>query len=152
MGSKKFKKYVHLSNDCFELILSFLNYKFLITNIITINKRFYNITFNFLFLSPFISKKNKQNYFKEAILQNHTNTIKILLKDKRVNPADDDNYAIKRASYNGHLEIVKLLLKDKRVNPADDNNYAIIWASENGHLEIVKLLKDKRVNSLILNF
>ena len=70
-----------------------------------------------------------------------------MLKDKRVDPSDKDNYAIRWASYNGHLEVVKVLLKDKRVDPSEYKNDAIQFASRLDHLEVVKaLLKDKRVD------
>ena len=73
--------------------------------------------------------------------------VKILLKDPRVDPSDDNNNSIRRASKNGHLEIVKLLLQDPRVDPSDGNNYSIKAASENGHIKIVRLLlKDPRVD------
>ena len=77
----------------------------------------------------------------------HTEVVKLLLGDERVDPADYDNYAVRWASEKGHIEVVKLLLKDKRVDPSDDNNRAVGWACENGHAEIVKLLlEDERVD------
>jgi hypothetical protein len=72
--------------------------------------------------------------------------IKEALLDQRVNPSDNNNYAIRWASRNGHLEVVKLLLEDPRVNPADEDNDPIRSSSINGHLEVVKLLlEDPRV-------
>jgi hypothetical protein len=41
-----------------------------------------------------------------------------LMKDKRVDPAAQDNSAIRMASHKGHLLIVNQLLKDNRVDPA----------------------------------
>jgi len=76
----------------------------------------------------------------------HTETVRLLLSDKRVDPSVNHNWAIRCAADNGHTEIVRLLLSDKRVDPTDANNLAIRWAASNGHTEIVKeLLKDKRV-------
>ena len=37
------------------------------------------------------------------------------MKDERVDPSADDNYAIKRSAKNGHLDVVEFLLKDRRV-------------------------------------
>jgi ankyrin repeat protein len=54
-----------------------------------------------------------------ASYNGHSKVVELLLKDKRVDPSDCDNDAIKWASKNGHLEIVKLLSEDKRVNPRD---------------------------------
>ena len=73
--------------------------------------------------------------------------VKILLKDERVDPSDQNNDAIQWASNNGYYKIVKLLLKDKRVNPSVHNNFVIKTASENGCYKVVKLLlKDKRID------
>ena len=65
----------------------------------------------------------------------------------RVDPSDNDNYAIICASEHGCLDIVNRLLQDPRVNPADSENKAIRLASRNGHLAVVnRLLQDPRVN------
>ena len=65
----------------------------------------------------------------------------------RVDPSDNDNYAIICASKYGCLDIVNRLLQDPRVNPADSANKAIRLASRNGHLAVVnRLLQDSRVN------
>ena len=73
--------------------------------------------------------------------------MKLLLKDERVDPSADSNYAIQWTCSNGHVEIVKLLLADERVDPSAGNNYAIREACENGHVEVVKmLLADERVD------
>ncbi len=73
--------------------------------------------------------------------------VKRLLQDKRVDPSDDNNYAIKAASGKGFSDIVKFLLQDKRVDPSDDNNFAIEVASERGFTDIVELLlQDNRVD------
>ena len=92
--------------------------------------------------------------------------IQLLSLKIRVNPAADENNAIRWASQNGHLEVVKILLQDPRVDPgifqnwllydkigrgAKDNN-PIRVASQMGHLEIVKLLmKDPRVDPSALD-
>jgi hypothetical protein len=44
------------------------------------------------------------------------------LKDKRVDPSDDNNHAIRYASYYGYYKVVELLLKDERI---DKNNQTI---------------------------
>ncbi len=76
-----------------------------------------------------------------------------------LDPAWNDNRAIREASKKGCAESVKRLLKDPRVNPAfrdsrvdrafarnadsdDYDYYAIIEASANGHTEVVRLLLD----------
>jgi len=51
------------------------------------------------------------NYAIQLASQNgHFNVVKLLLEDKRVNPAYDNNCAIRWASYNGHFNVVKLFL------------------------------------------
>jgi len=45
----------------------------------------------------------------------NTEVVKLLLQDTRVNPADRDNRALKRAARYNRLDIVKLLLADFRV-------------------------------------
>ena len=61
-----------------------------------------------------------------------------------VDPAVNDNAAIRWGCSNGNIEIVKYLISLKKefpkINPAADKNLAIRWASKNGHLEIVKYL------------
>ena len=101
----------------------------------------------------------KQNEFDEAIEKNNITKIESLLKDKTVDPANNNN-AIRHAAKNGYLEIFKLLLNDPRSDPSDKHNYAIILASKNGHTDIVQLLlNDTRVdpsefnnNSILLSF
>ncbi len=82
-----------------------------------------------------------------ASASGYIESVKKLLKDKRVDPAARRNAAIQRASSNGHLEMVKELIADKRVNPSDGFLSAFQWACQDGRLEVVKfLLQDKRVD------
>jgi hypothetical protein len=82
--------------------------------------------------------ENKNWRYGEKI---NKDVMKMLIKDPRIDPSANNNYAIRWASENGHTEIVKLLLNDNRVDPSDANNKAIQLASENGHTEIVELLR-----------
>ncbi len=68
----------------------------------------------------------------------HLETVKYLISIG-ADYTDDDNCAIRWASYNGHLETVKYLVSIGADYTAD-NNYAIRWASRYGHLETVKYL------------
>ena len=45
----------------------------------------------------------------------YTDIVKLLLKDKRVDPSCVDNSAIKTAHYRNKTSILKMLWKDKRV-------------------------------------
>ena len=88
-----------------------------------------------------------------AVKSNLTFVTELLLNDPRVDPSDDNNYAIEDASFTGHTEVVKLLLADPRVNPAAADNYAIRWASQNGHADVVALLlADPRLDPAALNY
>ena len=73
--------------------------------------------------------------------------MELLLQDTGVDPAADDNCAIRLASENGHTSVVELLLQDTRVDPAAADNNAIQLASRNGHTSVVQLLlEDTRVD------
>src|SRR6056297_833985 len=92
---------------------------------------------------------------RKACLNDHVETVKLLVEDKSVDPSANCDQPIRWASEKGHLEIVKVLLNDEteglrelrsqwRVDPSNNNNAAIRWASEKGHLEVVEfLLKDE---------
>jgi hypothetical protein len=74
----------------------------------------------------------------------------MLLCDRRVNPAANENEAIRMASREGHSAVVALLLGDPRVNPAAYDNGAIRLASREGRVEVVKmLLRDSRANPAV---
>ena len=72
--------------------------------------------------------------------------VRLLLADPRINPAENNNEAIRGASTSGHVDVVRLLLANPRVNPTDDNNYSIHWASRHEYIGVVRLLlTDERV-------
>ena len=88
----------------------------------------------------------KTEMFLEAVKQENIFLIKRLLADPNVDPAADDNFAIRWAAENGCTEIVKLLLADPRVDPVAENNKPIKWAANWKQIEVVKLLlADPRV-------
>jgi hypothetical protein len=83
----------------------------------------------------------------DAIAAADLDRVDQLLQEERVDPAADDNRAIRLASYNGHLPVVERLLQDERVDPAADDTDANRHASRNGHLPVVeRLLQDERVD------
>ena len=49
--------------------------------------------------------------FRKAVENDYAKVVELLLRDKRVDPAADDNYAIKFAARNGHIKIVKMLVE-----------------------------------------
>lgn len=66
--------------------------------------------------------------------------VKLLLKDKRFNPAGVLDAAIRWSSAKGHLKIVNLLLDDKRVDATAWECYAFREACKNGHIDVCKTL------------
>lgn len=88
----------------------------------------------------------------QAIMQNNTGLIRLILQDGRVNPDFNESRALRTAAAYGQEENVKLLLKDRRSDPSDRYNEAIKSASMNGHGNIVKLLlSDARVDPTVNN-
>ena len=91
-----------------------------------------------------------QEQFYKSIEDGDIENFNLLMKNKEVNPADDNNKAIVLASRSGHFDIVKLLLNDKRVNPSDCYNSSIIAASDIGYFDIVNLLwQDQKVKDTL---
>uniref|UniRef100_A0A6C0JWC8 Uncharacterized protein n=1 Tax=viral metagenome TaxID=1070528 RepID=A0A6C0JWC8_9ZZZZ len=83
--------------------------------------------------------------FVDACQDGDIKMIASLLLD--FDPSENNNYAIRVASYNGHVDVVKLLLADHRVDPSALDNQAIRAASQEGHLRVVRLLlEDSRVD------
>jgi len=86
-------------------------------------------------------ESDEQKLFRQVIQAKAVNITKKLLKHPKVNPAANNNWAIRYSSFYGYDTIVELLLKDPRIDPTANDNDAIKLASEHGHTEIVKLLK-----------
>ena len=80
------------------------------------------------------------NEFINAVETGNIDKVRLLLENPEIDPATNNNEAIRVASGRGHTEVVRMLLADPRTNPASNNNYPIRLASKNGHTEIVKLL------------
>lgn len=66
----------------------------------------------------------------------HAEVVRLLLADSRVDPAANENEAIRYASRYGHHEVVRLLLADSRVDPAAIGNQAFQNASVNGRIDV----------------
>lgn len=84
---------------------------------------------------------------RRAVENAHTNVIRVLLGDERVDPAANGNAAIREACRYGNVATVRILLSDERVNPADNNNAALRKACRYGNVATVRiLLEDERVD------
>ncbi|KAJ3319498.1 hypothetical protein HDU76_000526 [Blyttiomyces sp. JEL0837] len=79
--------------------------------------------------------------FKLAADYNRLDVLKYLIESVEVEPAVDDNFAIKVASQNGHAEMVRYLLSlGGRVDATVDDNFAVREAKENGHPKVDDLI------------
>jgi len=107
---------------------------------IPVNNTLESIKYNHVFISAC-------KYGKEDIVE-------ILLKDKRVNPAFQDNMAFRIASKYRKHKIVKILLDDKRIDPTSRNNEAFIsiWKKdcfdENTIKTMFHLLNDPKISAM----
>lgn len=66
--------------------------------------------------------------------------VKLLVKDPRVDPSGNKNYAIRMVSKYGHSEVVRILLSDPHVDPSANYCQALQLASLRGRSEIMKYL------------
>ncbi len=83
---------------------------------------------------------NQEPVFWHACRCGYTEIVKQLLVDARVDPAADNNYAIRCSSMNVHPDVVRLLLEDDRTDPTADDNWPILLSSYRGHTDVVRLL------------
>lgn len=89
------------------------------------------------------------HFWSVAVLNGFTRVIKLLI-DNNINPATDNNFAIKYASKFGYVEIVRLLLEDPRVDPTVDKGFALRKALKQKHTDIISmLLADSRIGPVI---
>jgi hypothetical protein len=88
------------------------------------------------------------NYIVEYIFYGNKNKLAYeILKNKKFNPAMDNNEAVCYSCQIGNLEMTKFLLLDSRVDPSSLNNFCIQYASYFKSEELIALLlNDKRVD------
>src|SRR5690242_3602714 len=95
----------------------------------------------------------QQSLYLYTVLIFRYSIVSTILKDKRVDPSADDNYALRIACQEGFHKIVKLLLRHPNVDPTVRGNICINFASANGHWKVVRLLmQDKRSDPTAQNF
>lgn len=85
-------------------------------------------------------------YLQEAAERGYSEITRILLSEhERVNPADNQSYALVLAAEHSQSEVMKLLLLDGRSDPSIRDNIVLTRAIEHGMPDIVKLaLLDER--------
>ena len=89
----------------------------------------------------------ENNVFIESIKRGRIEAIKAMICHPKIDPTENEDEAIYRASESNQLEILKLFLVDTRICPNRRNNEVLRVAASWGHVEIVKvLLKDLRVD------
>lgn len=82
-----------------------------------------------------------------ACWEGHVDLVRIMLKNKNVDPIYFDGKALIKACECGYTDIVKILLSDSRVDPCVFDNDAFVSACEYGRIDIVRmLLSDDRVD------
>lgn len=82
-----------------------------------------------------------QQSLYSAIRNKDINTVRMLLKDNRVDPSEDDMYSVQVAVVEGEPTILHLLITDRRVTMTDSLVQWAIWdATETDNTEIVKVL------------
>jgi hypothetical protein len=65
--------------------------------------------------------------------------VKLLLKDSRVDPSVENNYAFTSACANGHFSVVKELMNDPRVDINADHKLGLRLARKNKHVQVLGL-------------
>ncbi|KAJ2987511.1 hypothetical protein HDV02_006107, partial [Globomyces sp. JEL0801] len=78
------------------------------------------------------STSTKLQIFFTAVMRNHTNLLKLLLRHSDVLPHASSNFALTIAVQQGHLQSLILLLNDSRVDPTCRNNFALEITCKNG--------------------
>ena len=82
-----------------------------------------------------------------AAEQGHDKVVRVLLRDKRVDPTAEDNFCLQIACSKGYSRLLELLLRDKRCDPSKSNSIALWIAAESGFLDCVELLvQDRRID------
>jgi len=82
---------------------------------------------------------NTNELLKKAVLENKKESF-ISLKNLKIDPTTDDNWALRTAARLGHTDIFCELVSDKRTDPTAKKNQAFRFACRFGHLEIVENL------------
>jgi ankyrin repeat protein len=99
-------------------------------------------------LQTYIDVTSIRNYaLLEAVRFGHTDIVRMLLADPRVQKVSLDGFALVNASGLGHTEIVKLLLKEGRIDPNTYSGDPLKRACLYGQTDVVRvLLADPRTN------
>lgn len=78
--------------------------------------------------------------FYQACIEGNLDLVKWYVENKLAYPADDYNYAIRKAAQHGRLNVVTFLSKVPGVDPTAFENDAILSSAGKGYLDVVKFL------------
>ena len=95
-------------------------------------------------------KRNRNGYllrgqfiFNNILNKNRVDLFPFFFLLRGIDPAAEDNDALRWAAGEGHLTVVQYLVslvpQFPRIDPAAGDNLALRWAAENGHLTVVKV-------------
>lgn len=98
---------------------------------------------SYMLLTSSTSLKNPQKFhskFLQAITNGDIVTVKRLIASQRVDPAAEDNIALKLACSQGKNEIAQLLMMFKDVDPAVEDKVCLTIAVQSGNLDLIEML------------
>lgn len=89
-----------------------------------------------------LSGEDGEELFVDACELGHSETVRLLLEDGRVEPEGADGNALLAACEYGHLETVRVLLtySDRRIDPTRHDSQAFVTACCSGNLELIRYL------------
>jgi len=76
---------------------------------------------------------------KLACSEGHTEIVRLLLLDDKIDPSESKNNALSRAAYNGHSDIVKMIIDHPRTDLSIKKDY-INSAIEGDNFQILEML------------
>ncbi|PRP80944.1 hypothetical protein PROFUN_11273 [Planoprotostelium fungivorum] len=90
--------------------------------------------------SSHVCSEKNDDATKRAARNNHTEIVRLLLFDPRVDVSAKKNDLIAMASNADHTEVVRMITSDLRVDPTIRANQAIVRASSADQTELVQLM------------
>jgi hypothetical protein len=138
-----------LPEDVIDQVVGKCNVKD-IPAVMLLNRRFksrVNETFVKMKLYGEMSQDKLRGLWIRAVESDDVTTVASLLQTGRIDPGENDSYALRIAAKSGSLQVVRRLLKDSRVDPAADGNDALGKAVEKAQIGVaVLLVQDPRVD------
>lgn len=86
------------------------------------------------------ARGNARMVFLKAAWNGHLELMQTLQARHKIDPAVDDNCALRISAANGHEDVVRYLLRQDGVDPSARENEALRLATEHGHVSVAALL------------